>query len=278
MSVLNAFTVDLEDWYHGLTSTNRRPDLWPRLESRVVGNTEHLLDLLAECGVRATFFVLGQVAAQHPDLVRRVSTAGHEIAVHGYDHENVRSLTREGFAAMLKRALTVLSPLTSQPIIGHRAPYFSVDGSSLWALDVLAEQGFAYDSSVFPTRNMLYGYPDAPRTPYRVQTQAHTLVEFPLSTIRLVGLKLPIAGGFYGRAMPGALTRWAIRRLNTEGTGAVIYLHPWELDTGQRYNRVTPRERLTHYFGRRGLENKLRRLFSEFDFAPLRDVLEVQHI
>jgi polysaccharide deacetylase family protein (PEP-CTERM system associated) len=275
MSIPNAFTVDLEDWYHGLTSTNRHPDLWPSLESRVVTSTERVLDLLAVCDVRATFFVLGKVAEQYPDLVRRVAAAGHEIGVHGYAHQKIHRLTRTEFAAEIDQSLALLRLLTPDLIIGYRAPYFSIDRSTLWALDILAERGLAYDSSVFPTRNMLYGYPDAPRRSYRVQTRTHTLVEFPASTIRLAGLTLPVAGGFYARTIPGALTRWAIRRLNAEGIPAIVYVHPWELDTGQRYSRVTPRERVTHYHGRRGLEAKLRHLFRDFEFGPLRDLLDL---
>lgn len=273
MSVRNAFTVDLEDWYHGLTSTNRQPHLWPGLESRVLANTERLLDLLAMYDVRATFFVLGKVAEQYPDLIRRVAAAGHEVGVHGYAHRKIHRLTADEFAAEIDRSLALLRPLTPDPIIGHRAPYFSIHSSTLWALDILAERGFVYDSSVFPTRNMLYGYPDAPRRPYRVQTRTRSLVEFPASTIRLAGMTLPVAGGFYSRAIPGAVTRRAIRRLNAEGSPAIVYVHPWELDTGQRYSRVTPRERITHYHGRGSLKAKLHRLLQDFHFAPLKELL-----
>lgn len=269
----NAFTVDVEDWYHGLTSTNRQPHLWPRLESRVVGNTERLLELLATYDVRATFFVLGKVAEQYPDLIRRVAAAGHEVGVHGYAHRNIHRVTADEFAAEIDRSLELLRPLTPDPIIGHRAPYFSIDASTLWALDILAERGFLYDSSVFPTCNMLYGYPDAPHRPYRVQTRTYTLVEFPASTIRLAGMTLPVAGGFYSRVTPGPLTRWAIRRLNAEASPAIVYVHPWELDTGQRYSGVTPRERITHYHGRASLKAKLHRLLRNFEFAPLKELL-----
>ena len=275
MPVLNGFTVDLEDWYHGLTSTNRQPHLWPGLESRVVANTERLLHLLGAHDVRATFFVLGKVAEQHPDLVRQVAAAGHEIGAHGYAHEDIRRLTPERFAAELDRALEVLAPLVSQPIIGHRAPYFSINGQSLWALDVLRERGFHYDSSFFPTRNMLYGYPDAPRFPHRLG-EGNGLMEFPISTARLGGINWPFAGGFYMRVLPYTVIRPGIRQLNRQGQPAIIYVHPWELDTGQHYDRVTLRERVTHYHGRRSLEKKLRRLLADFDFAPLRDILDLE--
>lgn len=272
MTVLNALTVDLEDWYHGLTSTNRRPHLWPGLESRVEGSTDRLLALLAEHDVRATFFVLGAVAEQHRDVVRRVATAGHEIGVHGYGHQDIRQLTPAQFAAELERALEVLAPLVKQTIIGHRGPYFSIDGQTLWALEVLRETGFQYDSSFFPTRTLLYGYPEAPRWPHRLGDR-NGLMEFPISTVRFGGFNWPIAGGFYTRALPYSLIRRGIAQLNRQGHPAILYVHPWELDTGQRYDQVTPRERVTHYHGRRGLERKLHRLLEEFEFAPLRELL-----
>lgn len=271
--ISNAFTVDVEDWFHGLTSTNRQPDIWPQCESRVVQNTEHLLALLDEYGVKATFFVLGKVAEQHPDLIRRIAAAGHEIGVHGHTHQMIHRLTPQAFTAELDRALALLRPLTPAPIIGHRAPYFSINASSLWALDVLRERGFRYDSSFFPTRNMLYGYPEAPRFPHRLDNGSG-LVEFPASTVRFAGVTWPISGGFYVRAWPCRVTRRAIRRLNRRGQPAILYIHPWELDTGQPMRAKTLRERITHYYGRRGLESKLRQLFQDFHFGPLRDLLD----
>jgi polysaccharide deacetylase family protein (PEP-CTERM system associated) len=271
-SQLNAFTVDLEDWFQGLTGTNPHPEKWESLESRVESNTDRLLALLAKHDVRATFFVLGRVAARHPDLIRRVDAAGHEIGVHGYWHSYVNKLSPQEFAAELDCTLDVLRPLVHKPILGHRAPYFSIDSSSLWALDVLEDRGFGYDSSFFPTRNQLYGYPDAPRFRHRPATNG--LVEFPVSTARWAGMNWPIGGGFYVRALPYVVVRQGIRQINRQGQPAILYVHPWELDTGQRYSQVTARERITHYHGRRKLEAKLGRLFSEFEFTSLRHLLE----
>jgi polysaccharide deacetylase family protein (PEP-CTERM system associated) len=270
---VNAFTVDLEDWFQGLTSTNVQPDKWDRYESRIEANAERLLALLAEYGLQATFFVLGHVAQHHPDLIRSIDAAGHEIGVHGYWHHMVSRQNPASFAAELDRTLEVLAPLVSRPIIGHRAAYFSINGSSLWALDVLAEKGFRYDSSFFPTRNMLYGYPAAPRFPHR-PVRGQGLTEFPVSTARWGGINWPIGGGFYVRALPYALVRQGIRQLHRQGQPAILYVHPWELDTGQRYRQVTPRERVTHYYGRRRLEKKIRRLFAEFEFTSLRHLVE----
>jgi polysaccharide deacetylase family protein (PEP-CTERM system associated) len=154
---------------------------------------------------------------------------------------------------------------------GHRAPYFSVNASTPWVFDVLARHGLRYDSSVFPTKNMLYGFPGAPRLPYRVAEGA--LWELPASTVRVAGKVLPVAGGFYVRAMPYVVTRWALRRLQQAGESAVLYIHPWELDLGQRYGQVTARERVTHYHGRRGLAEKLHRLFSDFRFGTMGELV-----
>jgi polysaccharide deacetylase family protein (PEP-CTERM system associated) len=266
----NAFTVDLEDWYQGLTSTNSRMDLWPSLESRVVVATRSLLSLLAQYNVRATFFVLGKVAEQHPALIEEVAAAGHELGVHGHLHRFVNRLTPAEFGRELEQGRAAIQRITGTVLLGHRAPYFSIDASSLWALDVLAGQGFHYDSSFFPVRNMLYGYADAPRTPHRDRG----LVEFPVSTIRVGGRNVPFAGGFYMRTLPYPLIRWAMRRVNREGLPAILYLHPWELDLEQPRPRVTARERLTHYHGRGTLRSKLERLLSEFSFGPLCSLLD----
>jgi polysaccharide deacetylase family protein (PEP-CTERM system associated) len=269
---VNALSIDLEDWFQGLTSTNRMPERWPRLETRVEANAERLLALLEEYHVRATFFVLGYVADACPDLVERVVAAGHEIGVHGYWHRPVHRLTPEEFAAELDSSLDVLHRLVDCPIIGYRAPYFSINKDSLWALDVLREKGFRYDSSFFPTRNMLYGYPGGPRFPHR--PGGDDLVEFPISTARWVGINWPIGGGFYLRTWPYPLIRLGIRQLSRLSQPAIMYLHPWELDLQQPRPRVTPRERITHYCRRGGLEGKLRRLLQDFQFVALSDLLD----
>ncbi len=269
--VQNAFTVDLEEWYQGLTSTNGRPETWPELESRVVPATEQLLDLLRDYEIRATFFVLGIVAEQHPQLIETIAAEGHEIGVHGYWHRFVSRMTRDEFAAELDLALTAITAVTGSTPLGHRAPYFSINAQTPWAFEVIASRGLHYDSSVFPTRNMLYGYPDAPRFPYPIE--GTDLIEFPASTMRVGGRNWPIAGGFYNRVLPIELIRRGLKQVNDAGQPAVLYIHPWEMDTRQVYDQVRPRERLTHYHGRNGLEAKLRRLFDEFCFGPLVELL-----
>ena len=267
---LNAFSVDLEDWFQGLTSTNSQTDLWPELESRVVPATKLLLAILREHKVLATFFTLGHIADHHPALVEEVAAAGHEIAVHGYWHRFVSRMTRDEFAQELDLALAALFKVTGEQPLGHRAPYFSINAGTPWAFDVLESRGIQYDSSVFPTRNMLYGYPDAPRFPYQIT--GLNLVEFPATTVQFAGRKWPVAGGFYTRTLPYDLLSRGIRQVNQLKQPAILYVHPWELDTGQTYNQVTFRERITHYHGRGGLRRKLEKLFTEFRFAPLRNL------
>jgi polysaccharide deacetylase family protein (PEP-CTERM system associated) len=268
---LNAFTVDLEDWFQGLTSTNPLVDQWPAFESRIEATTRRLLTILSEQNVRATFFVLGYVADSHPGLIEEIAAEGHEIGVHGYFHRFVSRMTAAEFAQELDQTLAAIVRITGITPTGHRAPYFSLNANTPWAFEVLESRGFSYDSSVFPTKNMLYGFPDAPRFPYKVP--GHKVVEFPATTLSFAGKKWPIAGGFYNRALPYAVIRHGIHQVNEQGEPAVIYIHPWELDTGQTYDQVTFRERITHYHGRRGLEKKIVQLLTDFHFGTLQDLL-----
>lgn len=267
MTVTNVFSVDLEDWFQGLTSTNPQVARWPSFESRVVPATTRLLALLRTYRVQATFFVLGYVADHHPALIEQICQEGHEIGVHGYYHRFVHHLTPAQFQQELEQSIAAVVRITGVQPKGHRAPYFSINAQTPWAFACLQAAGLVYDSSVFPIRSLLYGFPGAPRFPYWVAE--HNLVEFPVSTLRGGGTNWPVAGGFYLRILPYPATRWAIRRLNAQQQPAILYIHPWELDTEQRYAAVTPRERLTHYGGRRGLEAKLHRLFQEFRFTTM---------
>jgi len=264
---MNIFTVDLEDWFQGLTSTNPQIDRWPSLESRVVTATQRLLTILRAHRIQATFFVLGYVADRHPALIEQIAADGHEIGVHGYYHRFVSRLTPAEFAQELEQSIAAVERITGVQPLGHRAPYFSINATTPWAFDIMQQLGIQYDSSVFPTRNLLYGFPGAPRFPYKVE--ALNLIELPVSTLQVRKATLPILGGFYTRVLPYIVTRWAIRRLQAQGQPAITYIHPWELDTGQRYNAVTARERVTHYHGRGGLEAKLHRLFSDFHFTTM---------
>jgi polysaccharide deacetylase family protein (PEP-CTERM system associated) len=271
--MVNALTIDLEDWYQGLTSTSRQIDQWPMFEDRVVENTERILDILGSASIKATFFVLGYVADRFPGLVRRVADNGHEIALHGYYHHHVHRLTLDQFRSDVVLGMDAVQQASGRKVIGFRAPMFSIKSSTKWALQELCAMGFRYDSSMFPIRNFYYGNPNAPRHPYR-PLEDSSFMEFPLATVRLIGINWPVGGGFYVRTLPYRLIRAGIRQLNQEGKPAIIYLHPWELDQEQRYYQVTIRERITHYHGRASLQNKLCRLIQDFDFVPLNQLLD----
>ncbi|HKW94409.1 MAG TPA: XrtA system polysaccharide deacetylase [Methylomirabilota bacterium] len=269
-------TFDVEEYFHAEAFGGVvRPEDWRTLESRVGGATQRILELLAETGTLATFFVLGWVAERYPGLVRSIQTQGHEVACHGYGHQMITGLSRTQFAADLHRAKATLEDVIGGPVIGYRAPTFSVVRETLWSLEVLAEAGFRYDSSIFPIVHDRYGIPDAPRFPHRRPVgDGATIVEFPLSTVGGSRWRFPVAGGGYFRLLPYAVTAWAFRRVNRrEGQPVIVYLHPWEIDPGQPRLPVDRLTRLRHSINTRTTEGKLRRLVGEFRFAPVREVL-----
>lgn len=272
----NALTFDVEEYFHAEAfSRVLRPEEWPTLESRVTRSTERLLDLLDREQVRATFFVLGWVAERHRALVRSIASLGHEIACHGHGHRMIQYLSRQEFEGDVTRAKDALEDTTGRPVLGYRAPTFSIMRSTLWSLDVLAETGFRYDSSIFPVVHDRYGIPDAPRFPHRLKTpNGGEITEFPPSTITLLGRRLPVAGGGYFRLFPYGFTRRAITRLNRgEGQPAMVYLHPWEFDPDQPRLPVGPLSRFRHLVNVGRTEARLTRLLSDFSFAPAADVL-----
>jgi polysaccharide deacetylase family protein (PEP-CTERM system associated) len=270
-TLINAMTVDVEDYYHvsvfdGVISREN----WSRQHSRVEASTDHLLRVMAEHGVRATCFILGWVAERYPALVRRIADAGHEVASHGYWHRLVYTQTPAEFRDDIRLARLVIENAAGVQVRGYRAPSFSITSRSLWALDVLAEEGYAYDASVFPIRHDRYGMPGAPRHICRVRCAAGEIVEVPASTISLAGTNLPVAGGGYFRLMPYAWTKWGIERLNRrEGQPAVFYMHPWEIDPDQPRLPASALGRFRHYRNLHRTEERLRRLLRDFRFAPI---------
>lgn len=270
----HALTVDLEDWYHGLTSTNARPESWSSMTSRAEQSVEFLLELFESNQLHATFFVLGDLAQKYPAVIRRIAEAGHELGSHGYSHRPVRSLNPEDFRDELERTADLIQQAGGQQVAGFRAPYFSIDQSCLWAFEVLAECGYSYDSSVFPLRTILYGYPGASRLPFRPVPGAE-LVEYPVATIKLAGITLPASGGLYYRMYPYPLIRWSLRSLEKQGQFGVLYMHPWEFDLQQPRIPVTARERITHFAGRSSWANKLDRLAKDFELVPLGELHRV---
>lgn len=274
-SSTNAMSVDVEEYFHAsaLERVAPRAD-WDRLPTRVVATTHALLELFASRDVRATFFVLGWVAERFPTLVREIAAAGHEVASHGYWHQLVYSLSPDAFRDDVRRSKAVLEDAAGVSVTGYRAPSFSITRQSLWALDVLVEEGYTYDASIFPVRHDRYGIPDAPRHAYVLNRPSGTIREVPPSTIRVAGQNLAVAGGGYFRLLPYAWTRLGIARVNrTEQRPAIFYLHPWEIDPEQPRLPVGTATRLRHYGNLAKTHARLARLLDDFAFAPVSDVL-----
>jgi polysaccharide deacetylase family protein (PEP-CTERM system associated) len=274
-AIVNAMSVDVEDYFQvsAFDQVVSR-SAWDTHESRVVANTDRLLTLFADAGVQSTFFVLGWIAERHPLLVRRISAAGHEIASHGYGHQLVYDLTPEAFRADVRRAKRLLEDAAGVEVAGYRAPSYSITERSLWALDVLIEEGYRYDASIFPIRHDRYGIPDADPRMHVIERPVGRIAEAPPATVRFAGLHLPAAGGGYFRLLPYAWTRWGIRRLNeAERRPAVFYLHPWEVDPAQPRLRAGLLSRFRHYTNLHRTEARLKQLLADFRFATVRQVI-----
>ena len=274
-TIVNAMTVDVEDYFQvsAFDDVVDRAD-WERMESRVERNTRRLLDLFDEFDVRATFFVLGWIGERHPSLVREIHDRGHEVASHGYGHGLVYTQTPEAFRHDVRRARRILEDATGQAVVGYRAPSYSITARSLWALDVLVDEGYEYDSSIFPIRHDRYGMPDAPRHRHVRHTPAGPIVELPPATVRTLGMNLPAAGGGYLRLLPYGWTRRALTRLNErERQPAVFYVHPWEIDPDQPRLPARGLSRFRHYRNLHLTEPRLRSLLGSFRFAPARAML-----
>ena len=273
--VVSAFSVDVEDYFHveAFRGVVDQAD-WASMEQRVEPNTRRLLDLLDAHGVRATFFVLGWVGERSPGLVRDIHAAGHEVGIHGYDHRPITMMTEPEFRRDIRRAKNIVEDLTGEPVLGYRAPTYSVVRDTMWALDVMAEEGLAYDSSIFPIVHDRYGIPDAPRYPWVEERGERRLAEFPISTVRLFGRNLPFIGGGYLRLLPMPYVRWGARRVTgRERRPLMLYVHPWEIDPDQPVLDVGRVTRLRHYRGLGRVEHRLDELLSTCRFDTVRSVL-----
>lgn len=275
--VKNLLTVDVEDYFHveSFADVVSR-DMWGRMECRIETSTRRTLELLGSASVRATFFVLGWAAERHPHLVGEIAAAGHEVASHGFDHEMVSRLSPEGFRNDLRRSKGILENLTKRRVRGYRAPTFSLGAGTRWAWDILAEEGFEYDSSSFPVHHDRYGDPKARRYVHEVEASGGSgrLLEFPLTTWRVLGVNIPAAGGGYLRLFPLAAIRAAIRQSNRGGFPAVIYFHPWELDPEQPKVQASRLSRFRHYVNLSRTESKLNLLLGSTDFGPVEDYVD----
>jgi len=275
--ILNAFTVDVEDYFQVSAFEKYVPRAqWDCCESRVEANTHHLLRLLDEHGVKATFFVLGWIGERYPNLVRDIHACGHEIASHGYWHRLIHEQTPEEFRADLRRSRDGLQDVIGEPVTAYRAASFSITERSLWALEIIVEEGFLVDSSVFPIRHDRYGMPSAPRTIHRISTPSGPLWECPLSVVKCACFRLPVGGGGYLRLYPINWTCRCLKRINRrEQRPFVVYVHPWEIDGEQP--RIRGPSWLTyfrHYVNLSQTARKIEALLRRFRFGPLRDVVD----
>lgn len=269
--IKNALSIDLEDWYQGVLQIDYKD--WHRYENRLERNLAVILTLLNQHHVRATFFVLGYIADKFPELIKLIAKNGHEIASHGYCHRPVFEQTPEEFRQDVSRSKKAIESVTNFPVKGYRAPFFSITEKTLWALDILNELGFKYDSSVFPTKNFLYGIPRAPQAIYNINNGA--MIEFPLSVIKKNKITVPICGGFYMRMLPYKLIKWGISSFNRSIGPAVIYLHPWELDLKKPKIEIPLplKWRIIYECNIGAMRKKMERLVDDFKFAPISEVL-----
>jgi polysaccharide deacetylase family protein (PEP-CTERM system associated) len=274
----NALSVDVEDWFQvGAFEKVIPRDAWETLPRRVEHNTDRVLALFDEAGVKGTFFTLGWVAARHPGLIRRIADAGHELASHGWDHRRVFAMDARAFRDDLGRARAAIEDAGGQKLIGYRAPSFSIDARTPWAHEVLAEEGYAYSSSVAPIRHDHYGWPDSPRFAWRPLADS-SLVELPVTTVELGPRRLAAGGGGFFRLLPYPFFRWAVNRTNRrERRPAVFYFHPWEIDPGQPRVAGAPlKSRLRHYTNLSAMHAKLLKLLRDHQWGPVRLVAEAE--
>lgn len=269
---INAMSVDVEDWAQSTLS----PHL--PLSRRFETSTRRIIEAFADRGVRGTFFVLGLAAEKAPHIVREIQRAGHEVQSHGYGHENIHDLTPERFRRDMDRSKKLLEDMTGVEIYAYRAPFFTITEKTLWALDVLVEQGFRYDSSIFPMKMKRYGIDGAPPFPHKVRTPGgNEIMELPVATCTFAGRQLPVGGGGYFRLFPYPLLRRGVTQLNAAGHGATIYMHPYEYDPFEFRELdmdVSWKLRLHQSIGRRGFPRKVDRMLAEFRFGTMQDVID----
>jgi polysaccharide deacetylase family protein (PEP-CTERM system associated) len=271
-SPTNVVSVDVEDYFHAeiFSGVVQRSD-WDRYPTRVEFNTRRLLELFAASNVKATFFIVGWVAEKFPNLLREIAASGHELACHSYWHRLIYRLKPEDFREDTHRAKSIIEQVAGQPIYGYRAPTYSVVYASLWALDILVELGFTYDSSIYPIHHDRYGMPDAPRAPFRIRTASGSLTEYPLTTFRLAGYRFPVGGGGYLRLLPEWYTWMGIRRAHGDGLPIITYIHPWEIDPDQPRLPIRFPSTLRHYLNLSRMYDRLAAILRQETFTSFRE-------
>ncbi|MFZ1545548.1 MAG: XrtA system polysaccharide deacetylase [Candidatus Nitrotoga sp.] len=269
--ILNAMTIDVEDYFQVSAFASTIPrEQWESLPCRVERNIDIALALLDEGNAHATFFTLGWIAERYPAIVRRIVDNGHELASHGYGHQRVSELSRNEFNEDISRAKKILEDISGSPVIGYRAPSFSIGAGNLWALDLLQEAGYQYSSSIYPIRHDHYGMPEAPRFAHYPRGK-DGMLELPPTTAALLGRNLPAAGGGYFRLLPYQASRWLIRRVNQQdGKPCIFYFHPWELDPDQpRQCGISTKTRFRHYINLKRMESRIQSLLRDFNWGRM---------
>lgn len=277
MKINNAFTVDVEDYFQvEAFKNNINMSNWESFECNVEKNTDLILQLLDDKSIKGTFFVLGWIAERYPDVVKSIAEQGHEVASHGMTHNLVYKQSKEVFRQETYDSKSLLQDLSQQEVMGYRAATYSITNKSLWALDILHELGFRYDSSIFPMRHDKYGIADAHPYPHILKTPKNNeLVEFPISTVKIRLLTLPVAGGGYFRIFPYIYTRWGLGRINSTNKPFVFYLHPWEVDPEQpRIEGISALSRFRHYTNLNRCYYRLEKLLDDFEFTTMKNVLK----
>lgn len=273
-ALVHCLSFDIEEHFQvSAFASPMRQRHWDVIESRVERNTEVILTLLDEKQFKATFFILGWVAERYPHLVRRLVAGGHEIASHGYGHELISAQTPQLFRDDIRRAKEILENITGTPVYGYRAPSFSITEQTKWALPILVEEGYLYDSSIFPILHDRYGMRGTNPYGHCIETSSGKIWELPPSTVKLGGFRFPVAGGGYFRLYPYPLLRWMLQRIEAEGQPLVVYLHPWELDPMQPRMKGSLLSQFRHYLNLTKTRGRLSSLLGDFDFCPLRNII-----
>ena len=274
--MLNALTIDLEDWFHicNIKSGYTIKD-WDNLESRVEKNTKKILEILKKNGAKATFFILGWIAERYPHIIKTIVEEGHEIASHGYAHNLVYNKSPEEFRKDLRKSLHIISKITNEKINGYRAPGFSITEKTKWVFEILASEGFKYDASIFPAIRDHGGIPGAPIYPYIIKTSSKPIIEFPTSVLSFMGMNIAFCGGGYLRIFPYWFIKYGIKKINKNGYPVIVFLHPREIDLHQPKMKLPLKRRFKYYVKLSSLEIKLNKLLKDFNFGTMREVLHI---
>lgn len=275
--MLNILTIDVEDWFHILDIRDCCSlKNWDNLEIRVARNTEKLLEILKENKIKATFFILGWVAERYPELVKIIAQEGHEIASHSYAHKLVYEMSKEEFRKDLKRSKETIESIIGNKIYGYRASGFSIINDTKWAFEILTEESFLYDASVFPAVREHGGMPDAPIHPYMIKTSSGPLWEFPISVLNFAGKNMAFCGGGYLRLFPYWFIKYGIKKINKKGYPVVVFLHPREIDANQPRMKLPLKRKFKYYVKLSSTEDKLKKILKDFSFGTIKEVLDIK--